>query len=145
MNFDICNISWLLLVNRRYWCKTFYGREMDHRDWSWWVPMTPVPSATPRASKLTNSRLRHQMEIYSALPALCEGNPAVIGVFPSQRPVTRSFNIFFDLRPNKRLSKQSRGRWFETPLRSLWRHCNDKPISHASEFSRDLVLSRLTT
>ena len=33
--------------------------------------------------------------------------------------------FFFDLRLNKRLSKQSQGWWFETPPRSLWRHCND--------------------
>ena len=32
---------------------------------------------------------------------------------------------FFDLRLNKRLSKQSRGWWFETLSRSLWRHCNE--------------------
>ena len=44
---------------------------------------------------------------------------------PSQRPVTRSFDVFFDLRVNERLSKQSRGWWFETPSRSLWRHCNE--------------------
>ena len=43
---------------------------------------------------------------------------------PSQRPVTRSFDIFFDLRLNKRLSKHSGHQWFETPSRSLWRHCN---------------------
>ena len=43
----------------------------------------------------------------------------------SQRPVTRSFDVFFDLRPNKRLSVQSRGWWFETPSRPLWRHCNE--------------------
>ena len=46
------------------------------------------------------------------------------GEFPAQRPVTRSFDVFFDLRPNKRLSKQPWGRWFETPSWSLWRHCN---------------------
>ena len=46
--------------------------------------------------------------------------------FPTQRPVTRSFDEFFYLRLNKRLSKQSWGWWFETPLCSLWRHCNDK-------------------
>ena len=51
-------------------------------------------------------------------------NPPVIGGFLSQRPVTRSFNIFFDLHPNKRLSKQSRRWWFEAQSRSLWRHCN---------------------
>ena len=31
---------------------------------------------------------------------------------------------FFDLRLNKRLSKQSWGWWFETQSRLLWRHCN---------------------
>ena len=44
--------------------------------------------------------------------------------FPSQRPVTRSFDVFFDLRLNKRLSKQPWGWWFETPSCSLGRHCN---------------------
>ena len=48
----------------------------------------------------------------------------VRGGFPSQRPVTWCFDVFFDLRVNKRLSKQSRRRWFETPSHSLWRHCN---------------------
>ena len=46
------------------------------------------------------------------------------GEFPTQRPVTRSFDVFFDLRLNKCLSKQPRGWWFETPLLSLWRHRN---------------------
>ena len=44
--------------------------------------------------------------------------------FPTQRPVTRSFDFFFDLRLNKRLGKQSWRRLFETVSRSLWRHCN---------------------
>ena len=39
--------------------------------------------------------------------------------------VTRSFDVFFDLRLNKRLSKQPWGWWFETPAWSLWRHRND--------------------
>ena len=46
------------------------------------------------------------------------------GEFPTQRPVTRSFDVFFDLRLNKRLSKQSWGWWIETPSWSLWRQCN---------------------
>ena len=33
-------------------------------------------------------------------------------------------DVFFNLRLNTRLSKQSRCRWFETQLRSLWRLCN---------------------
>ena len=65
---------------------------------------------------------RHQMETFSALLALCAGNSPVSGEFPAQRPVTRSFDVFFDLRLNKRLSKQSWGWWFETPSSSLWRH-----------------------
>ena len=67
---------------------------------------------------------RHQMETFSALLALCAGNSPVPGEFPAQRPVTRSFDIFFDQRPNKRLSKQSWGWWFETLSWWLWRHCN---------------------
>ena len=46
------------------------------------------------------------------------------GEFPAQRPVTRSFDVFFDLHLNKRLSKQPWGWWFETPAWSLWRHRN---------------------
>ena len=45
---------------------------------------------------------------------------------PTKAIVTRGFGAFFDLHPNKRLSKQSSCWWFETPSRSLWRHCNDK-------------------
>ena len=46
------------------------------------------------------------------------------GEFPSQRPVMRSFDVFFDLRLNERLSKQPWGWWFETPSWSLLRQCN---------------------
>ena len=54
----------------------------------------------------------------------CEENPSLTGGFPSQRPVTRSFDVSFDLRLNMRLYKQSKRRWFETPSRPLWHHCN---------------------
>ena len=47
------------------------------------------------------------------------------GEFPAQRPVTRSFDVFIDLRLNNRLSKQSWGWWFETPSCPLWRHSNE--------------------
>ena len=42
----------------------------------------------------------------------------------TQRPVTRSFDVFFDLCLDKGLSKQSWGWWFETPSFSSWRRCN---------------------
>ena len=67
---------------------------------------------------------RHQMETFSALLAICAGNSPVPGEFPTQRPVTRSFDAFFDLRLSKRLSKQSWCWWFDTPSRPLWRHRN---------------------
>ena len=67
---------------------------------------------------------RHQMETFSALLVLCAGNSPVTGEFPSQGTVTRSFDVFFDPYLNKRLSKQSRAWWFETPSRPLLRHCN---------------------
>ena len=74
---------------------------------------------------LRESWWRHQMETFSALLAFCAWNSPVHGEFPAQRPVTRSFDVFFDLRLNKRLSKQSWGRWSETPSSSLWSHRND--------------------
>ena len=67
---------------------------------------------------------RHQIETFSALLAICAVNSPVPGEFPAQRPVTRSFDVFFDLRLNKRLSKQSWGWWFEMLSRPLWRHRN---------------------
>ena len=51
------------------------------------------------------------MDTFSALLAICAGNSPVTGEFPAQRPVTRSFDVFFNLRPNKRLSKQWRDWW----------------------------------
>ena len=67
---------------------------------------------------------RHQMEAFSASLAICVGNSPVPGEFTAQGPVTRSFEASFDVRLNKRLSKQSWGWWFETLSRPLWRHRN---------------------
>ena len=69
------------------------------------------------------------MRTFSAFLALCEGNSPVTGEFPSQRPVTRSFDVFIDLRLNKRLSKLPKRWWCETPLRPLWHHCNDSRVT----------------
>ena len=66
---------------------------------------------------------RHQMQTISASLALCSGNSPLIGEFPSQRASgALMFPSICTL--NKRLSKQSRDWWYETPLCSLWRHCN---------------------
>ena len=69
---------------------------------------------------------RHEMETFSALLAICAGNSPVTGEFPAQRPVTRTFDVIFDLRVNGRLS-QSWGWWFVTSSRLLWRHSNVLP------------------
>ena len=68
---------------------------------------------------------RHQVETFSALLDICAGNSPASGEFPAQRPVTRSFDVFFDLCLNKRLRKQSWGWWFETLSWPLWRHYNE--------------------
>ena len=61
--------------------------------------------------------------------------------FPSQRPVTRNFNVFFDLRPNLRLSKHAQGCWFETPSCPLWRHCNETAGTSVRVGGIELIVS----
>ena len=84
----------------------------------------------PASNRETNScRLliytwwRHQT--FSASLALYAGNSPVTGEYPTRRPVTRSFDVFFDLRLIKRSGKQSWGWWCEMPSRWLWGHRND--------------------
>ena len=69
------------------------------------------------------------METFSTLLALCAETSLVTGEFPAQRLVTWSFDVFFDLRLNKRLSKQSWGWWFERPSQPSRRHYNDGNLS----------------
>ena len=108
-----------------------YCREMSPM-WSMAVAISPQhPWCAPWPSDLSGAwgngnRYKFMMtssnETFFALLAICAGNSPVPGEFPSQRPVTRNFDVFFAL--NKRLSKQSWGWWFETPSRLLWRNCN---------------------
>ena len=76
------------------------------------------------SNKPASAWWRHQMKTFSALLAICAENSPVPGEFSTQRPVTRSFDVYFDLRPNKGLSKQLWGWWFETQSCPLWRHRN---------------------
>ena len=62
------------------------------------------------------------MEIFPALLALCEGNSPITGEFPSQRPVTWSFDVFFDPRLNQELSK-------DADAGDLRRHCAHYDVS----------------
>ena len=79
--------------------------------------------------KLSFAWWNHHMETFFALLALCVGNSPVTGEFPTQRPVTRNFVFFHDLRLNKWLSKESWGWWFETLSRPVWRYGNGHDIS----------------
>ena len=103
-NLTPCTSRWVL---KQVWCRVWILKCYQNllcSEWcAWW---------------------RHQMETFSASLVLCAGNSPVTGEFLAQRPVTRSFDVFFDLRLNKRLSKQWWGSWFETPSGPLWRHCN---------------------
>ena len=87
----------------------------------------PEPKTSPIINKTLTSKFsaswwRNQMEIFSVLLSICAWNSPVSGEFPAPRPVTRSFDVFFDLRLNERLSKHSWGWWLETPSYPLWRH-----------------------
>ena len=64
------------------------------------------------------------------------------GELLAQRPMTRSFDVSFDLRLNKRLSKQSWGWWFETQSRPLWRQCNECPINNIPSLVQIMVWRR---
>ena len=106
---SVCVVRWLVSNYRLIWMSIISTNLWDlfHQQRSanpWW---------------------RHQMEKFSALLALCAGNSPVTSEFPSQRPVTCCFDVFFYRRLNKRLSKQSWSWWFETTLHSLWRHSNE--------------------
>ena len=84
--------------------------------------IVPIMDARTTSS-IIKERTPSNGNIFRVTGPLC-GEFTGPGEFPTQRPVTRSFDVFFDLRPNERLSKQPWGWWFETLSCSLWRHCN---------------------
>ena len=108
------------------------------------VGNSPGPVNSPHKWPVTRKMFPFDdviMEVFSALLAICMGNSPVTGEFPTQRPVMQSFDVFFDMCLNKRLSKQLWGWWFETPSCPSWCHCNDLfkyvvvQISQISEFN----------
>ena len=96
------------------------------KDFTWQTSKRPL-SHWPRwyvAEARVNMMTSSNGNIFH-VTGLCAENSPVTGEFSAERPVTRSFAVFFDLCLNKRLSKQSWGWWSETPSCSLWRHCNE--------------------
>ena len=124
-HFYFCFQVYMTVIVEKYPC-LLQRLEMDNTDS--YVPLI-FSSRDTLQRKLLTTWWRHQMEPFSASLALCAGNSPASGEFPAQRPVTRSFDVFFDLRVNKRLSKQSWGWWFEALSRSLWRHRNENLLT----------------
>ena len=89
-------------VSRIHWKSMLMNDDLDFK---------ALKANRPKKAEEHNSWWRHQMETFSALLAICTVNSLVTGEFPSQRPVTWSFGVFFDMRLNKRLSIQSWGWW----------------------------------
>ena len=116
--FTICSVQWRIDI---YIDKT----EAHMPLWYNFRIGIPMLAGWSDRCRIDRAWWRHQMETFSALLAICAGNSPVPGEFPTQRPVTRSFDVYFDLRPNKRSSKQSLGWWFETLSPPLWRHRNE--------------------
>ena len=115
----------ILIIITEFLCRWLISSPVrnDKMEWyhRWW---TMLRTLLLHMHNSPNTWCRHQMEPFSALLAICAGNSLVTGEFPAQRPVTRIFDVFFDLRLNKRLSKQWWGWWLETSSRPLWRHYN---------------------
>ena len=88
------------------------------------IERTSTQSSFWRRQNKANMMTSSNGNIFRVTGPLC-GEFTGPGEFPTQRPVTRSFDVYFDLRLNKRLCKQSWGWWFETLLRPLWRQSNE--------------------
>ena len=83
---------------------------------SWQTRWLPAATHSSQVRRTVNSPWRHDLETFSALLALCEGNPPVTGGFPSQR-TSNAEMFFFDIPLNKRMNKHLSCRWFEMPWR----------------------------
>ena len=107
------------------------------------LAMLMRPWARVNSSLLLFMMTSSNGNIFRVTGPLC-GNSPITGEFPAQRPVARSFDDFCYLRLNKQLSKQSRGWWFETLSRSLWRHCNVSIFSALSDHCLSSALQNQT-
>ena len=130
-------ITWLMrhsISNRR---QTVFNRLLSLHRWkyqsllNWLVRCDGNP---PLTSGFTSLMTSSNGNIFRVTGPLC-GEFTGPGEFHAQRPVTRRFDVFFDLRLNKRLSKQPGGWWFDTPSWSLWRQCNALKASNAESIS----------
>ena len=111
---ELWSFLWCELNKRYGW--TNGAEQTDTR-----MPLICRSPYTHLTSQLLNIMMTSSMETFCAI---CAGNSPVTGEFLAQRPVTRSFDVFFDLRLNKRLSIPSWGN-LRQQSSALWRHWND--------------------
>ena len=119
VNLWIINFPYLYVISRHFSCYVYvciYVDVYDHTQVGIWccVGVFDIPGLMMTSSN---------GNIFRVTGPLC-GELTGPGEFSTQRPVTRIFDVFFDLRLNKRLSKQPGGWWFEMPSWPLWRQCN---------------------
>ena len=113
-----CLVFRVFLTSLRYQFETWYINPVGR-----WHETTNLSSIALGSLSPTFTMTSSNGIIFRVAGPLC-GEFTGPGEFPTQKPVTRSFDVLFDLRLNKRLSKQPWGWWFKTPPWSLWRHCN---------------------
>ena len=82
------------------------------------------------ASQITGASIVCPTICSGAHPRKHQSSAFVMGIYRwrvdshHKGPVTQCSDVIFDQRLTKRLSKQSRRRWFQTSSCSAWRHCN---------------------
>ena len=130
-------LQWLCIICSSKWHQSFTKSKFSRSDVVWvsliFARLWNIPTCWKNIWWRVNSTV--------AVHSLAHGDVIKWKIFPRYwpfvrgfhrlpaitltKPMTQKFDVFFDLRLNKRLRKQSRCRWFETPSPSLWRHCND--------------------
>ena len=124
----VWEVFWIdLVLFTRSWPTLSKSRRLRPR-WAQYIPKTHPYWQIFREFQCFDSYSLFMMTSWIGnifrVTGLGEGKSPVTDGFPSQRLVTRSLDVFFDLRLDERLSKQSRRRWFETLSSPLWHHCN---------------------
>ena len=95
----------------------------------------PSGMGSEKYSSLVTSDFRLQSSFQRSLDMMTSPNGIIFRVtgslwgestchrwIPLTKSIDKETDVFYDLYLNKRFGKQLGRRWFETPLRSLWRH-----------------------
>ena len=129
-----------ICITRPPWVKTWIGNYIPHK--IMYVITCPCPILL--SAKLVHDDVIKWKPFIRVTGHLC-GEFTGPGEFPSQRPVTRSFDVFFDLCLNKQLSKHTWGGWFETPSCPLWRHSDEKGLQRSKSVGITYSILRYIT